>query len=285
MKHSRILPYLLTAPGLAFLVAILYPFLTGAWWSFTSYRLDRGDPEFNWGANYLNLFTTGEGLHALFITLLYAVSTVVIETILGIGIAMLLNRGRYGDYFRFLIVLPLLLPPVIATLMWKVMLTDNGLVNYLLQSIGLDKSLWLNGPSTALASVILIDVWIFTPFVVLLAQAGLRSVPTELREASAIDGAGPIRNFLSITLPLLRPVLVVIIVFRGIDSLKMFDIIYTSTKGGPVDVTTTFHVMAYLDGIRSLNFGMAMASLVLLWILIYVISSRLLKIRRQESLS
>ena len=285
MKHSKYLPYLLSAPGLVLLLAILYPFLTGAWWSFNSYRLNRGEAKFNWGENYLTLVTSGEGIHALFITLVYTISTVGIETLLGIAIAMLLNRGSYGAFFRLLIVLPLLLPPVVATLMWKVMLTQNGLVNFLLESVGLPTSLWFNGPDTALASVILIDVWIFTPFVILLAQAGLRSVPTELREASAMDGAGPIRNFFSVTLPLLRPVLVVIIIFRGIDSLKMFDIIYTSTKGGPVDATTNFHVLAYLDGIRSLNFGMAMASLMVLWALTNFVSSRLLKIRRSEALN
>ena len=284
MKQSRILPYILSAPGLLLLAAILYPFLTGAWWSFTSYRLNRGDPEFNWGANYVRLFTSGEGVNALQVTLTYAVSTVLIETVLGVGIALLLNRGPYGNFFRILIVLPLLLPPVVATLMWKVMLTQNGPVNFLLESAGLPTSLWFNGPDSALLSVILIDVWIFTPFVILLAQAGLKSVPQELREASAIDGAGPIRNFFSVTLPLLQPVLVIIIIFRGIDSLKMFDIIYTSTKGGPVNATTNFHVLAYLDGIRSLNFGMAMASLILLWLLTYIISNWLLKVRRREAL-
>lgn len=284
MKHSKILPYLLSAPGLVLLLAILYPFLTGVYWSFNSYRLNRGGPVFNWGENYLTLITSGEGIHAVGITLIYTISTVVIETILGIAIAMLLNKGPYGSFFRLLIVLPLLLPPVVATIMWKVMLTQNGLVNFLLESASLPTSLWFNGPDTALPSVILIDVWIFTPFVILLAQAGLRSVPAELREASAVDGAGPIRNFFSVTLPLLRPVLVVIIIFRGIDSLKMFDIIYTSTKGGPVDATTTLHVQAYLDGIRSLNFGMAMASLMLLWLITNLVSNRLLKIRRSESL-
>jgi multiple sugar transport system permease protein len=284
MKHSKYLPYLLSAPGLILLLAIMYPFLTGAWWSFNSYRLNRGGPTFNWGENYLTLVTSGEGVHALLVTLTYTIATVVIETVLGVGIAMLLNKGPYGSFFRLLIVLPLLLPPVVATLMWKVMLTQNGLVNFLLTSIGMPISLWFNGPDSALSTVIMVDVWIFTPFVILLAQAGLRSIPTELSEASAMDGAGPIRNFLSVTLPLLRPVLVVIIIFRGIDSLKMFDIIYTSTKGGPVDATTTFHVQAYLDGIRSLNFGMAMASLMVLWLLTNFVSNRLLKIRRSESL-
>ncbi len=285
MKHKKSLPYLLVLPGLAVLVAVLYPFLTGTWWSFTSYRLNRGDAEFNWGKNFLTLFTSGEGLHAIGITFIYAITVVCIEVVLGIALAMMLNYGRYGSFFRLLIVLPLLLPPVIAALMWKVMLTENGIVNWILGSLGMPTLLWFNSTDTALLSVMLIDVWIFTPFVVLLAQAGLKSVPAELREASAVDGAGPIRNFISVTLPMLRPILVIIIAFRGIDSLKMFDIIYTTTKGGPVDATTNLHVAAYLDGIRNLNFGMAMAALVLLWLLCYISASLLLRARRKEALS
>lgn len=284
MKHKPSLPYLLVLPGLAILVAVMYPFLTGAWWSFNSYRLNRGDPEFNWGMNYVNLFTSGEGLHAIGVTLTYALVVVVAECVLGVGIAMLLNYGKYGNVFRMLIVLPLLLPPVIAALMWNVMLTENGVVNWILEALGQHKLLWLSGPDTALWTVILIDIWIFTPFVVLLAQAGLKSVPTELREAAAVDGAGPIRNFISVTLPMIMPVMVVIVTFRGIDSLKMFDIIYTTTKGGPVDATTNLHVLAYLDGIRNLNFGMAMASLIVLWLLCYLISFFLLKARRKEAI-
>ncbi|KJL18926.1 sn-glycerol-3-phosphate transport system permease protein UgpA [Microbacterium azadirachtae] len=279
MKHKPYLPYALLVPGIAVLLAILYPFLTGAWWSFTSYRLNRGAPQFNGGQNFVELFTTGEGLHAIGVTLLYAITVVVIECVVGIGLAILLNQGRYGNTFRLLIVLPLLLPPVIAALMWKVMLTENGVVDWLLHQ----HLLWLNGPDSALGSVILIDVWIFTPFVVLLAQAGLKSVPTELREASAVDGAGPIRNFFEITLPMLKPVLVVIIAFRGIDSLKMFDIIYTTTKGGPVDATTNLHVLGYLEGIRNLNFGASMAALIVLWALCYAMSQLLLKARREEA--
>lgn len=285
MKHKPYLPYLLALPALAVLVAILYPFITGGWWSFTRYRLNLGAPKFNFGHNYLTLFTSGEGLHAIFITLLYAAVVTVVECVLGIALAMLLNYGRYGSVFRLLIVLPMLLPPVIAALMWKVMLTENGVVNWLLQAAGGHKLLWLSGADTALWSVMLIDVWIFTPFVVLLAQAGLKSVPKELYEAAAVDGAGPIRNFISVTLPMLTPILVVIITFRGIDSLKMFDIIYTTTKGGPVDATTNLHVLAYLEGIRNLNFGTAMAALIVLWLLCYLISYFLLKARRKEALA
>lgn len=282
MKHKPYLPYLLVLPGIAILVAVLYPFLTGVWWSFTSYRLIEGDPEFNGGRNYLQLFASGEGWHAIAITIGYAVFVVVIEVILGIALAMMLNHGRYGTFFRIIIVLPLLLPPVIAALMWKVMLTENGVANWILEATGGQRLLWFNGPDSALLTVALVDVWLYTPFVVLLMQAALKSVPQELREASAVDGAGAIRNFLSVTLPLVVPVLVVVVAFRGIDSLKMFDVIYTTTKGGPVDATTNLHVMAYLDGIRNMNFGAAMAALVVLWVLCYLISFVLLKARRKE---
>ncbi|MGP5036754.1 carbohydrate ABC transporter permease [Brachybacterium alimentarium] len=282
MKHSKSLPYLLALPGIAVLVAILYPFLTGVWWSFTSYRLTEGGPSFNGGQNYLALFTTGDGLHAILVTLTYAVCAVVIEVLIGTGLAYLLNLGPYGAFFRILIVLPLLLPPVIAALMWKVMFTENGVANWLLESTIGRGFPWFNGPDSALSTVILVDVWLYTPFVVLLMQAALRSIPTELREASGVDGAGPLRSFFSITLPMITPVLVVVIAFRGIDSLKMFDVIYTTTKGGPVDATTNLHVLAYLEGIRNMNFGASMAILVVLWLLCYLISYFLLKARRKE---
>lgn len=282
MKHKPYLPYLLALPGIALLIAVLYPFLTGVYWSFTSYRLTRGEPDFNWGKNYVNLFTTGAGWHAIGITLLYAVTVVVIEVALGILLALALNRGRYGGFFRIIIVLPLLMPPVIAALMWKVMLTENGVVNWVIESLGGQGLLWFNGPDSALMTVMLVDIWLYTPFVVLLMQAALKSVPAELREASAVDGASGVRHFFSITLPLIVPVLVVVIAFRGIDSLKMFDVIYTTTKGGPVDATTNLHVLAYLEGIRNLNFGAAMAALVVLWLICYVMSYLLLKARRKE---
>lgn len=282
MKHKPSLPYLLALPGLAVLIAIMYPFLTGVYWSFTSYRLTRGEPRPNWGENYVDLFTTGVGWHAIGITMLYAVTVVVIEVIIGTLLALALNHGRYGNVFRILIVLPLLMPPVIAALMWKVMLTENGVVNWLIEAAGGQRLLWFNGPDTALITCILIDVWLYTPFVVLLMQAGLKSVPAELREASAVDGASNVRHFFSVTLPLTIPVLIVVIAFRGIDSLKMFDVIYTTTKGGPVDATTNLHVLAYLEGIRNLNFGAAMTALVVLWIICYAMSYVLLKARRKE---
>lgn len=285
MKRNKYLPYILVLPGLLVLMGILYPFFTGVWWSLTDYRLTRGAPTFAGVDNYVNLFTSSEGLHAILITLQYAFTVTVIEVVVGIGLALLLNMGSYGRFFRLLIVLPLLLPPVIAALMWKVMLTSNGVVNWLLEEVGQDRLLWLSGPNSALWSVVLIDVWIFTPFVILLAQSGLKSVPTEMYEAAAVDGAGPIRQFVAVTLPMITPILIVIVTFRLIDSLKMFDIIYTTTQGGPVDATTNLHVMAYLSGIRHMDFGAAMATLVVLWLMVYVLSHYLLKQRRKQAIA
>lgn len=282
MKHKPYLPYLLALPGLAVLIALLYPFLTGVYWSFTSYRLTRGEPKFNGGKNFVALLASGDGWHAIAITLIYAIGVVVIEVVLGILIALALNHGRYGAFFRIIVVLPLLMPPVIAALMWKVMLTENGVTNWIITQLGGTRLLWFNGTDTALITVMLVDVWLYTPFVVLLMQAALKSVPHELREASAVDGASAFHHFFAVTLPLIIPVLVVVIAFRGIDSLKMFDVIYTTTKGGPVDATTNLHVLAYLEGIRNMNFGAAMTALVVLWVICYLMSYLLLKRRRKE---
>lgn len=167
-------------------------------------------------------------------TLTYAVCAVVIEMFIGTGLVYHLNLGPYVAFFRILIVLPLLLPPVIAALVWKVMFAENGVADWLLESTIARGLPWFDGPDSALFTVILVHVWLYTLFVVLLIQAASRSIPTQLREASDADGAGPLRSFFSITLTMSTPVLIVVITFRGIVSLTIFDVIYTTTKGGPI---------------------------------------------------
>ncbi|MBC8159597.1 MAG: sugar ABC transporter permease [Roseiflexaceae bacterium] len=282
VRSSRSLPYLLLLPGILLSVAILYPFLTGAYWSFTRYDLGSGaPPSFNGIANYVRLLTNGLGLHAILITFVYAALAVAVETILGFGVALLLlKEGPLTSVFRALVVLPLLMPPVVATIMWKVMMTPNGVLNYLLQQVGLPPFGWLGTTATALPSTVLIDAWIYTPFVILILLAGLQSIPDDVREAARVDGANWWWEQSHIIIPLLRPFFVIIVVFRGIDALKSFDIIYTSTQGGPINATMNLHVQAYFTGIRSLNIGAAMAFLVILWAFCYALAFGLLRLRR-----
>jgi multiple sugar transport system permease protein len=283
MNSSRLLPYLLLLPGVALLLAVLYPFLSGVYWSFTDFDLTMGqNPAFSGLSNYLDAFGSGgEGLHAVLVTAAYATLAVVVQTILGFGVALLLMReGFYIKLFRALIVLPLLLPPVIATMMWRVMMTPDGVLNYMLSWVHLPSFDWLGSTSTALFSVVLIDTWIYTPFVILILLAGMQSIPIELHEAARVDGATYLGRVWNLVVPLLWPFLIIVIVFRGIDSIKMFDIIYTATRGGPINATMNLHVQAYFTGIRSLDIGYSMAFLVVLWVMCYALAFVLLRARR-----
>ena len=283
MNTSRRLPYLLMLPGIALLLAVLYPFLSGVYWSFTDFDLTLGqNPAFSGLSNYLEAFGgEGVGLHALLITFAYAALAVVVQTLLGFGVALLLARERfYTPFFRALIVLPLLMPPVVATIMWRVMMTPDGVLNYLITGVGLPAFDWLGSTSTALFSVVLIDTWIYTPFVILILLAGLQSIPEEVHEAARVDGANYLGRVWHLVVPLLRPFFIIVLVFRGIDSLKMFDIIYTATRGGPINATMNLHVQSYFEGIRSLNIGDSMTFLVVLWVLCYALAFFLLRARR-----
>jgi multiple sugar transport system permease protein len=283
MNSSRLLPYLLLLPGVALLLAVLYPFLSGVYWSFTDFDLTMGqNPAFSGLSNYLDAFGSGgEGLHAVLVTAAYAILAVVVQTILGFGVALLLMReGFYIKVFRALIVLPLLMPPVIATMMWRVMMTPDGVLNYMLSWVHLPSFDWLGSTSTALFSVVLIDTWIYTPFVILILLAGMQSIPIELHEAARVDGATYLGRVWSLVVPLLWPFLIIVIVFRGIDSIKMFDIIYTATRGGPINATMNLHVQSYFTGIRALDIGYSMSFLVVLWVMCYALAFVLLRARR-----
>jgi multiple sugar transport system permease protein len=283
MNQARRLPYLLLLPGIVLLLAVLDPFLSGVYWSFTDFDLTLGqNPAFTGLSNYAEAFGPGgEGLHSVLITFAYAALAVTAQLVLGFGVALLLTReGAHVKVFRALIVLPLLMPPVVATMMWRVMMTPDGVLNYMLSWVYLPPFDWLGSTSTALFSVVLIDTWIYTPFVILILLAGMQSIPTEIHEAARVDGAGYVREVWNLVVPLLRPFFVIVIVFRGIDSLKMFDIIYTATRGGPIDATMNLHVQSYFTGIRALDIGSSMTFLVVLWVLCYALAFFLLRARR-----
>jgi multiple sugar transport system permease protein len=290
MHHQpgRFVPYLYVLPGLVLLAGIMWPFLQGVHWAFMDFTLTRPqDMMFNGGANILRVLRPGTAeFRALLVTLRYAASAVVIETALGFTVALLLTwPARWTRIFRTMVILPMLVPPIAATLLWKVMLVDQGVVNYLLSTIGISAVNWLGSPGVAIWTVLLIDAWIFTPFAILILLAGLQSIPVEIIEAATIDGTGIIGRIRYIYLPMCRPFLLLVVLFRGIDSLKMFDIIWAATKGGPVHATMTLHILGYLNGVDYMNYGRSMAVLFVLWILCYGLSMALLKVRRQEVLA
>ena len=278
----RTAPYLLMLPGMVLLVGVLYPFLTGIVWAFSRIGFT-GDVRFVGLANFIDLFQPGhEGLRGLSTTLRYAIAAVAVQTVLGLTVALLLTwKARWIRVFQTLVIIPLLLPPVVATVMWKVMMVNRGVLNAALQSLGLDSANWLGSPSTAFWSVLLIETWIYTPFVILILLAGLHGIPEELIEAAKSDGAGFFSLLRHIYLPLLRPYFVLVLIFRGIDSLKSFEVIWSATQGGPLDALRTLHVYGYQFAIQYLDFGRSMAFLLVLWMLTYALSFVLVRRRRQ----
>lgn len=276
------LPYYLTLPALIALIGILYPFVLGVYYTFTNYTLTAPD-DIGWVGldNYIQIFTSSEFWKAFGVTFIFAGSVVAIELALGLGVALLLKDPFPGvRLLRSFLIVPMMIPPIVSALMWKVILlpTNQGVLNYLLGLVGVEPVAWLGGTATALISLIIIDVWIFSPFAILIFLAGLQSLPREPFEAAQVDGASGWFVLRKLTLPLLTPSIVLVTLFRLIDSLKVFDIIYATTKGGPAGATTTLHIQSYFEAIRWFKMGRGMVYLFVLWALCFAFSKALSKL-------
>jgi multiple sugar transport system permease protein len=181
---------------------------------------------------------------------------------------------------RALMLLPLMMPPVITALMWKIMMasTNGGILNHMLSFVGVDPINWFGSTQGAVASILIIDTWGNLPFVSLILLGALQALPTEPYEAARVDGASPTDMLRYITLPLLGPFLVLAITFRTMDSLRIFDVIYATTMGGPNDATTNLHIMAYQYAFQWYQMGKGMAQAVVLLLLVVVASYLLLRL-------
>ena len=275
----RARPYLIIAPALLLLIGILYPFFLAMYYSFTSYTLTRPIPKFIGLQNYIAMVTDPGFLHSTLVTFGYAIGSTGIELILGMIVALLLDREtRIAKILTTTLIFPMMIAPVIGTLLWKLMMQPSvGILNPLLSMVGINtRGLdWAAKPSTALPSVIMIDVWIYTPFVALLLLAGLRALPKEPFEAARVDGASRWFTYRNLTLPMLYPIIIIAVVFRFMDSLKMFDVIYAMTGGGPGDSLMTYQLQAYYKGYLYMNLSYGLTYTIILWAVIYVVSQYL----------
>lgn len=277
---KRALPYVLSLPALLVCIGILIPFFTAVIYSFQRYRLSQPwARQFNWGENYLNFFTDPGFWNTLKISLLYAGVTVTLELLLGLGIALLLQRrSTVNNFISIMLLLPLMTAPALAALMWKLMTNPGfGILSYLASLVGLENFRWASSPDTALLTVVLVDIWVYTPFIMILLLAGLRSLPTQPFEAAALDGVPRSFVFFRITLPMLTPYILTATLFRLLNSIQQFDIIYAMTQGGPGDTLTVFQVEAYLNFFQSTNVGRSAALLIILWAITYALSNIFIK--------
>lgn len=233
---------LFLAPTFLVLAAVgFYPLGRSIWLSFTDASFFSDRVNFVWFDNYLDLHADPEWWAALFNTVFFAVVSVALQVTLGIAFAMVLNVNFPGRKFaRAANLIPLVIALTVASQLWKWMYHDVfGVVNDALMRLGViaHQVAWLNNPDTALWAIILMAVWKFLPFVTLLVLAALQSIPRELYEAAAIDGAGPAARFWQVTLPMLKGTITVVVVFRMLDALRVFDIVYVMTGNSPATVT------------------------------------------------
>jgi len=228
--------------------------------------------DWNWGqrfnfvglANYLDVLTGDRFRTALWNTIVFTVSAVSVEFVLGLGLALVLGRLGFGrGVLRTLLLIPLMVSGIIVSMIWKVMLDPTvGIVSYGLQLMGLPRMGFFGDPGMAMATIVLVDTWWQTAFVFIVLSAGLQALPTEPFEAANVDGANARQRFRYLTLPLLRPTILVVLMFRTVDCLKVFAIIFGTTGGGPMTTTESVQVLAYRVAFKQLNMSMSMTIMV-----------------------
>ena len=255
--------YLLLLPTVCYLLFLsLYPLGYSLWLATRNYLIYRPDLSYFVGlGNFRDLARNEYFWQSLGVTLKFALATVTLEFAIGLVIAVLLDRKMRGiGVLRTLLVIPVLVSPVAMGLTFRYMFAPNyGLVNYVLQSVGLPRLDWIVSTTWALPAAIMVDVWQWTPFVVLILLSGIQSLPTEVTEASELDGLSRWQQLRRIVLPLIRPVVVVILLIRLIDSIRAFDLIYILTRGGPATATYLLSINGYVTGFEQGNMGGAAA--------------------------
>ncbi len=280
-KEERIVAAVTLTPVMIILfIFIIAPILSIIYFSFTPVDLGMTDFSFIGLKNYIKLFSTDTFLDALITTIIFLVGTIILQLISGIGIAILIFKTKFlKGFMRTIILVPMIISPIIVGIMWRIILMPGyGGLNLLLQTIGISNTPpWLSVPFLARISIIITATWEWTPFVILLTLAGLESLPEEPFEALQIDGANFIQENIYYTLPMLKNVIAVIIVFRIIEGLKIFPIIYAMTRGGPANATTDLTFFIYRQTFQFFKVGYASASaviLLLVTIIVIVLMSR-----------
>jgi multiple sugar transport system permease protein len=276
-KQERTVGWLLLTPALLLLLLVFaYPILRAFWQSLFTQNLGTElQPVFSGLANYGRMAGDGRFWQSLTNSLVFTVVSVVIELILGMGIALVLNtafRGR--GVVRTIAILPWALPTALIALAWTWIFNDQfGVVNDILIKLGLIQAgiNWLGDPTLAMVALIVADVWKATPFISILLLAGLQSIPSDLYEAYAIDGATPWQSFRQITLPLLMPQILIAALFRIAQSFGIFDLVAVMTGGGPAGATEMVSIYVYSTVMRYLDFGYG-AALVVITFLVLIVS-------------
>ncbi|GAA5123742.1 sugar ABC transporter permease [Alloalcanivorax gelatiniphagus] len=264
------------SPALLLLLGMsVFPLLWALYLSFTDYSATRATGSgFVGFDNYITILTSSEVHKRALTTLLYVVGAVLLQTVLGFSIAYLISRRTRGrGALTTLFLVPMMLSPVVVGLFWKFMLDAQfGVINSMLGSLGFGQVEWLTRQRTALFSLIVVDTWQWTPFIMLIALAGLTAVPAYLYEAASIDRASEWFRFRHITLPMVWPLLLIAVMFRAIEAFRLFDLVYILTSGGPGVSTETLSFHVYKVAFLGFNTGTASAYGILMVLVVIVLA-------------
>lgn len=287
IQNRGYFPWLLMSPTLLILLVVgIFPFGYSIYLASTNIILSKPylDTFFVGLEQYQDLMQDPDFFNALRITMVYTFSAVFTEFWAGLGLALLFQRSIRGKAaYRLAILLPMVIPPLVVGLLWKYMLfPDSGLISYYSNAIagflGVSPPAFLSSPSSALQTLIFIDVWQWTPFMFLILSAGLAAIPPEPYEAAEIDGASSWRVFWTITMPMLRPAILIALVIRTMDAFRTYDQIAVLTSGGPGNSTETLNIWLTNLGFRFFNVSKAAALSLVIFVIILVMSFVFVKV-------
>lgn len=288
LAQDRRFGYILVAPAVIVLLAItVYPLIYNVWNSFHNDVVTSGLPP-TWAglANYKEIFTDTLFTPALVRTLGFTVVSVAVETLIGLSLALVLNRAFRGrGLVRAAVFIPWAVPTVVSAQLWKNMFDpQSGFVNYALGLLHLPgaHTTWLAGTWTSWAAILVADAWRNTPFIAIVLLAGLQVIPHDIYEAATVDGASPWQTFRRLTLPLLKPALLVALIFRTLSSFLIFDVVYQMSSGGPGTSTTVLSYLDYQAFLVRFDFGYGGAVSVALVVFALVIAAMYVRVFRIE---
>ncbi|MHB1133792.1 MAG: carbohydrate ABC transporter permease [Chloroflexota bacterium] len=278
--HGTYLAYLAPTMDVLLVVTVLpliYLFVT----SFTAFDLTKTDSfRFVGIENYTRALEQDRFWNSVMVQVQLSFWTVLLQLLLGLGLALLLSKQvKYIETIRTFFIIPMVLPPVVVAVIWKILFTpDFSIINWLLTQIGMPQPAWLATPSLALWALIITDTWEWFPFVLLILLASIQMLPVEPMEAARIDGCSNWQLFRHVTLPLLRPAILIAALFRLIDSMKAFPHIFIMTGGGPGKVTEATNFLAYLQAYSYSFIGYSSAIVVMMVVFVFALSLILIRL-------
>lgn len=276
-------PVLFLTPAIiGLLVLTIYPLFYGLRLSLIDYELLSASAtgEWNWFQNYTDLFQDKAFWNALGITIKFTVYAVVLEMLVGLGLALLLSQELRGaGLARTVIISAMVMTPVIVGTAWRLMYNPGwGLINYFLGFLGIPQQAFLAQANTVIPALVVVDVWEWSPFVMLILLAAMQSISIELYEAAIVDGASAIQKFRYVTLPLLKPAIAVALLIRTMDCFRTFDVIFAMTGGGPGTSSQNLNILAYYTGLEFFRISSASAIAFIGLVIITLISMMIVRI-------